>query len=260
MHEVDLEEIVLAYLGYDARGRSCGCARGGGAMIWVGWRQQRVETLIAAAMLVVLAARRDPDRRPHGVCLHARGSRRLRRNRQSGSCGNSVELVPVALQRPEPSLPVVVDLVPGACGALVAAPFVLDLDNGTYRLYWTQSITRRRWIVTKLTLSVVASVAVAGCLIALATWLRAPIDHLNGRMSTNVYDIEGIVPVAYALFVLGVAVALGRCRGERSRRCSVAFVVYVIGRSVMDSWLRQRLLSPVKTTWLASAGAGAART
>jgi hypothetical protein len=42
---------------------------------------------------------------------------------------------------------------------------VLDLDNGTYRLFWTQSITRRRWIVTKLALSV-ASVAAAGCLIA----------------------------------------------------------------------------------------------
>ena len=33
---------------------------------------------------------------------------------------------------------------------LLAAPFVIELDSGTYRLYWTQSITRRRWIVTKL--------------------------------------------------------------------------------------------------------------
>ena len=97
---------------------------------------------------------------------------------------------------------------------------MLDLDNGTYRLYWTQSITRRRWIATKLTLGVAASVAVAVCLIALTTWSRAPLDHLNGRMSTDAYDSEGIVPVAYALFVLGVAVAIGRCGGERFRRCS----------------------------------------
>ena len=100
-------------------------------------------------------------------------------------------------------------LVPALAALLFAAPFVLDLDNGTYRLYWTQSITRRRWILTKLTLSVIAVVTVAGCLTVLATWSRAPIVHLNGRMSTNVYDIEGIVPIAYALFVLGVAVALG---------------------------------------------------
>src|SRR4029077_13178977 len=78
-------------------------------------------------------------------------------------------------------------ILPALAALLFAAPFVLDLDNGTYRLYWTQSITRRRWIVTKLALSVVASVAVAGCLAALATWSRAPIDDLNGRMGVNAY-------------------------------------------------------------------------
>ena len=144
-------------------------------------------------------------------------------------------------------------IVPALAALLLAAPFVLDLDNGTYRLYWTQSITRRRWIVTKLTLGVVASVAVAGCLVALATWSRAPLDHLNGRMSANAYDAEGIVPVAYALFVLGVAVAIGALWRRTVPALLVAFAVYVVGRAFMDSWLRQRLLSPVKTTWLANA-------
>ena len=146
-------------------------------------------------------------------------------------------------------------LVPALAALLLAAPFVLDLDNGTYRLYWTQSVTRRRWIVTKLTLAGAAVVAVAGCLVVLATWSRAPIDHLNGRMSTNAYDVEGIVPVAYALFVFGVAVALGALWRRTVPALLVAFVVYVVGRTFMDSWLRQRLLSPVKTTWLGRAGA-----
>lgn len=30
-------------------------------------------------------------------------------------------------------------------GILLAAPFVLELEQGTYRLVWTQSITRTRW-------------------------------------------------------------------------------------------------------------------
>ncbi len=49
---------------------------------------------------------------------------------------------------------------------LLAAPFVLDLESGTYRLFWTQSITRRRWIVTKLGMGI-AGVVLLGALLSL---------------------------------------------------------------------------------------------
>lgn len=219
-------------------------------MIWVGWRQQRLETLIAAAMLAVLTAVAIPTGL-HMTSVYAHdGLAACIGNAQPASaCG--VE-VPAFLTRFNGLnlLFLWSSLIPALAAILLAAPFVLDLDSGTYRLYWTQSITRRRWIVTKLALSAAALVVVAACLIALATWLRAPIDHLNGRMSTNVYDIEGIAPVGYALFVFGVAVAIGALWRRAVPALLVAFVVYVVGRSFMDSWLRQRLLSPVTTTWL----------
>ena len=41
-------------------------------------------------------------------------------------------------------------LIPGLIGVLLAAPFILDLEHGTYRLAWTQSITRGRWLLGKL--------------------------------------------------------------------------------------------------------------
>jgi hypothetical protein len=147
-------------------------------------------------------------------------------------------------------------LVPALAALLFAAPFVLDLDNGTYRLYWTQSITRRRWIVTKLGLGVIASVALAALFIVLATWARTPLDHLNGRMASSVYDSEGIVPVADALFVLGVAVVIGALWRRTVPALLIAFAVYVVGRAFTDGWLRQRLLSPVTTTWLQGSSSG----
>jgi hypothetical protein len=220
-------------------------------MIWVGWRQQRVETLIAASVLLVLAAVAIPVGLHMASVYSHEGLGVCARNADSPICGISVGSFLTRFN----GLNLVFlwsSLVPALAALLLAAPFVLDLDNGTYRLYWTQSITRRRWIVTKLALSVIALVAVAGCLIALATWARAPIDHLNGRMGTNVYDIEGLAPLGYALFVLGVAVALGALWRRGVPALIVSFVVYVVGRAFMDSWLRQRLLSPVKTTWLAS--------
>jgi hypothetical protein len=220
-------------------------------MIWVGWRQQRVETLIAAALVAVLAAVAIPTG-VHMASVYAHeGLAACTGTANQVTCSNAVSSFLIRFT----GLNVLFTwsaLLPALAALLFAAPFVLDLDNATYRLYWTQSITRRRWIVTKLTLAVAASVAVAVCLVVLATWLRAPLDHLNGRMSASVYDSEGIVPLAYALFVLGVAVAIGAVWRRTVPALLVAFVVYVVGRAFMDSWLRQRLLSPVKTTWLAS--------
>jgi hypothetical protein len=220
-------------------------------MIWVGWRQQRVETLIAASVLLVLAAVAIPAGLHMASVYSHEGLGACTGNANPVTCGVSVGSFLTRFN----GLNLVFlwsSLVPALAALLLAAPFVLDLDNGTYRLYWTQSITRRRWIVTKLALSVIALVAIAVCLIALATWARAPIDHLNGRMGTNVYDIEGLAPLGYALFVLGVAVALGALWRRGVPALIVSFVVYVVGRAFMDSWLRQRLLTPVKTTWLAS--------
>jgi hypothetical protein len=218
-------------------------------VIWVGWRQQRVETLIAAAMLAALAAVAIPVG-VHMASVYAHEGLSTCAGPDSPACAGVVSTFLVRFNGLN-FLFVWSSLVPALAALLFAAPFLLDLDNGTYRLFWTQSITRRRWIVTKLALSVVGLIAVTGGLVALATWTRAPIDHLNGRMDTNVYDIEGIVPVAYALFVLGVALALGALWRRAVPALLVAFVVYIVGRSVMDSWLRQRLLSPVTKTWSA---------
>ncbi|HWB21706.1 MAG TPA: hypothetical protein VG652_02325 [Gaiellaceae bacterium] len=224
-------------------------------MIWVGWRQQRLETLVAAAMLVLLAAVAIPVGL-HMASVYAHEDLgACAANVTPGPCNGSVASFLVRFSSVN-LLFVWSTLVPALAAILLAAPFVLDLDNGTYRLSWTQSITRRRWVVTKLTLGLLATVVVAGCLAALAMWLRAPLDHLNGRMDANDYDAEGIVPIADALFVFGVAVALGALWRRAVPALLVSFVVYVIGRSFMDSLLRQRLLAPVKTTWLERSGGG----
>jgi len=220
-------------------------------MIWVGWRQQRTETLIAVAMLALLAAVAIPVGVHMASAYTHEGLGACADNVQPGPCNVSV----ASFLSRFSGMNVLFTwstILPAVAALLFAAPFVLDLDNGTYRLFWTQSITRRRWVVTKLGLSVAGSVAVAGCLLALAMWSLEPLDHLNGRMSNNSFDAEGIVPIAYALFVLGVAVALGALWRRTVPALLVAFVVYVVGRAFADSWLRQRLLTPVKTTWPAS--------
>ena len=221
-------------------------------MIWVGWRQQRVEAAIAAAMLVIVAAVAIPVG-VHMASVYTHEGLRLCTGTLSPASPCNVTVASFLTRFSDMNVLFIWSSVLSALTALLfAAPFVLDLDSGTYRLFWTQSITRRRWIVTKLGLCALGALAIAIALSALATWSRAPLDHLNGRMSTNVYDIEGIVPVAYAVFALGVAVALGAIWRRTVPALLGAFIVYIVGRAFMDSWLRQRLITPVKTIWPAS--------
>src|SRR5436305_1877495 len=80
---------------------------------------------------------------------------------------------------------------PGLIGVLLATPFLLELKNGTYRLAWTQSITRGRWIAVKLALATGAAVLGALALVVLMTWWRAPLVHIDGRIDQSGLRLRG---------------------------------------------------------------------
>jgi hypothetical protein len=128
---------------------------------------------------------------------------------------------------------------------LLAGPFVLELENGTYRLAWTQSITRRRWIATNLGIKVGAALLVALAMTLLVTWWRAPLVHLEGRMDNSGYDFEGTVALGYTLFALGLALAAGVVWRRTVPALVVAFAGYIAARIFVDTWLRElRVSSP----------------
>lgn len=66
--------------------------------------------------------------------------------------------------------------LPVVIAVIFAAPFVLELERGTYRLAWTQSITRRRWLAAKLTIALGGAGLAAAITAALLTWWRRPIE------------------------------------------------------------------------------------
>lgn len=216
-------------------------------MTWVTWRLQRTETLIAAGILALLAAFLVPTgiemahaytRDGIPACLTIR----------NGNCGGAIG----AFRQDYQSL---IDtstwflLVPGLIGVVLAAPFIQDLDNGTYRLAWTQSVTRGRWLLAKLALPVVAAVVAAGLLTLLFTWWRAPSIHIDGRLETGNYDMTGTVAIAYTLFALALALAIGAASRRVAPSLIVAFAGYVAARVFVDSSLRDHLVAPLKATY-----------
>ena len=64
--------------------------------------------------------------------------------------------------------------VPGLLGVFWGAPLVArELEAGTFRLAWTQSVTRTRWLVVKLGVVGFASMVAAGLFSLMVTWWPA---------------------------------------------------------------------------------------
>jgi hypothetical protein len=216
-------------------------------VIWLGWRQQRTETLIAAGLLALVAAILIPAGIEMAHAYTRDGLSHCIGATPGQACG---QVVGSFEERFNKFINLVgwFNLVPGLFGVALAAPFALELERGTHRLAWTQSITRRRWVTTKLGLAVGSTLLVAALLAALEIWWRRPLVHIDGRMENGAFD-SNIVILGYALFALGLALAIGAVWRRAIPAVMVSFVGYFVARIFTDTWLRERLASPKSLTW-----------
>jgi len=216
-------------------------------MIWLTFRQQRLETLIGGAVLACVAALLLATGLDMIATLHHTGAAAcLARHAQDPTC----QAVESTFQGQYNALTQSVswlNFLPPVFGILLAAPFVLEIEQGTYRLIWTQGITRMQWATIKLALIVSGAVAVSLALSLLMGWWHGPMDQLQGQFDPNSFDFEGIVPVAYTVY----AVALGLAAGTVLRRTIPAMAITLIGflglRGVLEA-VRPHYLPPIVTT------------
>jgi ABC-type transport system involved in multi-copper enzyme maturation permease subunit len=136
-------------------------------------------------------------------------------------------------------------IVPLLFGLFWAAPLVAkEYEDGTQNLAWTQGVTRRQWLSANVLWVFLAAVLWAGALTVLVSWWRTPENAFDSRWS-NAFDIQGIVPVAYAIF----AVALGLAVGSIFRRVLPAIAttlgVFVVIRLVLLTYVRPHFMAPV---------------
>ena len=141
-------------------------------------------------------------------------------------------------------------LPPALIGLFWGAPLVTrELEAGTFRLAWNQSVTRTRWMAVKLALIGLAAMVTAGLLSLLITWWAGPIDRAGGfpvtagaltRFSPVLFGARDIAPVGYAAF----AFALGVTAGVLVRRLLPAMVitlaVFLAVQVIMPDFLTTR--------------------
>jgi hypothetical protein len=154
---------------------------------------------------------------------------------------------------------VVLLILPALLGIFWGAPLVArELETGTFRLSLTQSVSRSRWLTTKLVVVGLASVVVAGLLSLMVTWWSSPLDRVNGTTFSPAYiDRRDLVPIGYAAFgfVLGMA---ARMLIRRTLPAMAAMLVAFIGvRLAIFEWVRPHLMTPLKVTAPIDAARGA---
>jgi hypothetical protein len=140
-------------------------------------------------------------------------------------------------------------VVPGLIGIFWGAPLVArELEVGTFRLAWTQSVTRTRWLAVKLGVVGLASMAAAGLLSLMITWWSSPIDRVNLNVFSN-FDQRDIVPIGYAAF----AFALGTTAGVLIRRTvpamAATLVAFVTTQLLVYHYAMPWIITPLQRTY-----------
>ncbi|KJK33879.1 transporter [Lentzea aerocolonigenes] len=139
-------------------------------------------------------------------------------------------------------------LVPVVIGAFLGAPLLArELEDGTWQLAWTQAVPRMRWLAAKLVALAGVTVALTGMFTAVLTWFRQPFDAWEGRFQYDAFDLEGLVPVAYALFAFGVATAAGAILRRSLPAFGVAFGAFLAARMSVALLARPAYATPLTT-------------
>lgn len=144
----------------------------------------------------------------------------------------------------------VVVAAPALVGIFWGAPLIArELETGTYRLAWTQAVTRTRWLAVKLGIVGVASVAAVGLLSLILTWWFRPIDLVNmNRLTPSVFGERGVAPAGYAAFAFALGVTAGVLLRRTLPGIAVALAAFAATRLAITYWVRPHLITPAQVT------------
>ncbi len=212
-------------------------------MTWLIWRQVRAQ-LLAVYALVALAA----------LVLALTGPRIARLTPADGNLFGQLTESDRFIYY---SGIVVIAVVPALIGIFWGAPLVArELENGTHRLVWNQSVTRHRWLAAKLGIVALLTAVAVGILTLAITWWADPLDgiqsetrgSLPSRLAPVAFAMRGVVPIGYAVFALVLGVTLGVLLRRSLPAMALTLAVYVAVQVAVPFLVRPHLVPTVTQT------------
>ena len=214
-------------------------------MIWLTWRQFRLQALTALAALIVLAVylvvlgfhiRHAYDTDIVG-CL-------------PDVCESAKERFIEAYETAIGGIGALLIGVPALIGIFWGAPLITrEREENTHRLVWNQSVTRTRWLATKLGFIALVGLTVTGLFSLLLTWSASRYDQVLGeRFGALNFASRNVAPLGYAV----LAVVLGTVVGLLVRRTlpamALTLVVLAMLQLLVSTQIRTHLMPPITTT------------
>ena len=213
-------------------------------MTWLIYRQHRQQALFGTATLALLALFLLLTGAHMSSVFHSSGLARCLDGHGRTDCSDlqgSFEGRFSALRQLVPFLMVLPLLV----GLFWGAPLIArELERGTQRLLWTQGATRLQWLSAKLAALIGLTLALAAAYAVLISWWLGPLNSSTGdRFQPGIFDQQGAVPVAYALFALALGVAAGTVLGKTMSGMAATLVGFVGLRLIIAGLLRRHYLT-----------------
>ncbi|MCU1494346.1 MAG: hypothetical protein JWO62_2110 [Acidimicrobiaceae bacterium] len=197
-------------------------------MTWVAWRVQRAQLLgavvVAAIVMIWLAA-----------------------------TGLAMGHDPTWKYWPEGEI-FVLDALPALLGLTIGAPVIAgEIYRPTYRLAWSQGVSRTAWLRSKLVVGGAVTVLLAALVTLVLEWWAsavslAPSTSSGGfsdiRVQPTAFDVTGLVVVAYAVFAYGLGVALGAVLRRPGWSIATGLAIFAVVRLAVERLVRPTLVSP----------------
>lgn len=222
-------------------------------MTWVTWRLQRIEYLSLGMMLVVLSglllfSHGDAVKFAGAVVdVECNGPVSISGGQVSidGLCQGDMPNFGAVYQIINTALPWF-NFLPLIAALLLVLPMVTEFESGTYRLAWTQGVSRQHWTRIKIGLLSLCGVLFAAVLSYAFHWWNAPIDRALGRLGQDSYDLHGTLPIGHTLFAIGLMLAVSVVLKRTVPAIFISSILYLGVRIPFMIWVRPYLVTPLK--------------
>jgi hypothetical protein len=215
-------------------------------MTWLTWRQARAQVAVitgGVAVMLLFIAVSAGDRPDFGDDF----LQRFAADRSLVSIYSAATMVMLCL--------------PAIVGVFWGAPLVArELEAGTHRLVWNQSVTRTRWLATKLLVTGAAAIVVVGVLsLILTVWIGSLDDAVNAgqsdpgflgrpRIAPPIFEARGLAPIGYTAFAFTLGVAVGSVVRRVVPAMAITLAVFVAVQILMPTFGREHLGASTTTT------------
>jgi hypothetical protein len=220
-------------------------------MSWLLWRQHRQQAAFGAATLALITLLLLlTGLHMHTVFQHS-GLGHCLATRGHADCGDLESAFESRFSTLRQLVPFFMAL-PALLGLFWGAPLIgRELEQGTHLFVWTQGVNQLRWLGTKLAGLLALTLLLTIAYALLISWWLTPLDRSTGdRFQPGIFDQQGLVPVAYAVFALALGIAAGAILKRTMPAMAATLVGFVGLRLIIASVVRKHYLSPVTKTYI----------